>query len=226
MVPSNRDGFRGLAVKWTGEHAELQPQGHRAALARLLAGEQDLPHARPLRQAEVLHPRHVPLPLRRRPARRPSRGLHRHRHPRPLPAHARLQRAAPDGLGRLRPAGRAVRHQDRHAPARHHREEHQHLPPADPDARLQLRLGPRGRYHRPQLLPLDAVDLPAPVRHLVRRRAEARPADRRAADPAGSEAAGRVPPSAPTATASGWRIRRRCRSTGARRWARCWPTRK
>ena len=30
----------------------------------------------------------------------------------------RLQRPAPDGLGRLRPAGRAVRHQDRHAPAR------------------------------------------------------------------------------------------------------------
>ena len=32
--------------------------------------------------------------------------------------HARLQRAAPDGLGRLRPARRAVRHRDRHPPAR------------------------------------------------------------------------------------------------------------
>ena len=28
------------------------------------------------------------------------------------------------------------------------REEHRHLPPADPDARLQLRLGPRSRHHR------------------------------------------------------------------------------
>ena len=37
-------------------------------------------------------------------ARRPSRGLHRHRHHRALQAAARLQRAAPDGLGRVRPA--------------------------------------------------------------------------------------------------------------------------
>ena len=36
----------------------------------------------------------------------------------PLQADARLQRPAPDGLGRLRPARRAVRHRDRHAPAR------------------------------------------------------------------------------------------------------------
>jgi leucyl-tRNA synthetase len=33
-----------------------------------------------------------------------------------LQAHAGLQRAPPDGLGRVRSAGRAVRHQDRHAP--------------------------------------------------------------------------------------------------------------
>ena len=33
-------------------------------------------------------------------------------------AHARLRRAAPDGLGRVRPARRAARHRDRHAPAR------------------------------------------------------------------------------------------------------------
>ncbi len=42
-----------------------------------------------------------------------------------------------------------------------HAEEHRHLPPADPDARLQLRLGPRSRYHRSELFPLDAVDFPA-----------------------------------------------------------------
>ncbi len=55
---------------------------------------------------------------RARAARRPPRGLHRDRHRRALQAHARLQRAAPDGLGRVRPAGRAVRAQDRHASAR------------------------------------------------------------------------------------------------------------
>ncbi len=174
-----------------GRHAELQPQGGRAALAAILAGTQDLSHAGPVRQAEVLHPRHVPVPQRRRPPRRPPRGLHRHRHPGPLQADARLQRPAPDGLGRLRPAGRAVRHRDRHAPPRHHREEHRHVPPANPDARLQLRLGPRSRYDRSELFPLDAVDFPGAVRHLVRRGAEKGPADRGAADSRRGEEAGR-----------------------------------
>ena len=39
----------------------------------------------------------------------------------PLQADAGLQRAAPDGLGRLRPAGRELRHQARRPPARDHR---------------------------------------------------------------------------------------------------------
>ena len=41
------------------------------------------------------------------------------------------------------------------------RSQHRHVPPADQVARLQLRLGPRGRHHRPGLLQVDAVDLPA-----------------------------------------------------------------
>jgi leucyl-tRNA synthetase len=57
----------------------------------------------------VLHPRHVPVPERRRAARRPPGRVHRDRHPRPLQADERVPRAAPDGLGRLRAAGRAVR---------------------------------------------------------------------------------------------------------------------
>ena len=74
--------------------------------------------------------------------------------------------------------------------------EHQQLPPADQVARLLLRLGPRGRHHRPELLQVDPVDLPAALRHLVRPRlrldrperpsaSRQGPADRRAADPAG-----------------------------------------
>ena len=59
-----------------------------------------------------------PYPSGRRSARRSPRGLHRDRHRRALQAHARLRRAAPDGLGRLRPARRAARDRDRHAPAR------------------------------------------------------------------------------------------------------------
>ncbi len=79
--------------------------------------------------------------LGRGPARRPPRRLHGDRHRRALQAHARLQRPAPDGLGRVRPAGRAVRDQDRHAPARHDRAQHQTLPRAAEGARLLATTG-------------------------------------------------------------------------------------
>ncbi len=132
------------------------------------------------------------FPTRRaRPARRPPGGLHRHRHHRPLQAHARLQRAAPDGLGRLRPAGRAS------TPSRPARtraittdDEHRQLPPPAEDARLLLRLGPRGHHHRSRTT---------------------------TAGPSGSSS---------SCTSRAWPTRPRCRSTGARRWAPCWPTRR
>ncbi len=111
------------------------------------------------RQAPLLLPRHVPLSLGRGPARRPPRGLHRHRHPLALQADARIQRPSPDGLGRLRPARRAVRHQDRRPSRTDHQEVHRQLPPPAPALRLLLRLEPRARHHRPGLLPLDTVDL-------------------------------------------------------------------
>ncbi len=53
-------------------------------------------------------------------------------------------------------------------PARHHADQHRHLPPADPVPRPQLRLGPRGRHDRPGLLQVDAVDLPPTVQQLRR----------------------------------------------------------
>jgi leucyl-tRNA synthetase len=65
-------------------------------------------------------PGHVPLPLRRGAARGAPRGLHRHRHRLPVQAHEGLQRAAPDGVGRLRAARRAVRDPDGRAPGHHH----------------------------------------------------------------------------------------------------------
>ncbi len=49
-------------------------------------------------------------------------------------------------------------------------------------ARLLIRLVPRAGDDGRRILPLDAVDLPADLRHVVRRRAAARPADQRAAD--------------------------------------------
>ena len=77
--------------------------------------------------AEILHPRHVSVSERRGLARRPSGRLHGHGHSRALQTRARFQRAASDGLGRVRPARRAIRRQDRPASAQDHRGEHRHF---------------------------------------------------------------------------------------------------
>ena len=69
-----------------------------------------------------------PYPSGAGPARRPLRGLHRDRHRRALEADAGVRRAAPDGLGRVRPARRALRHQARRPPARHDRADDRQLP--------------------------------------------------------------------------------------------------
>ena len=116
------------------------------------------------RPPQVLRARHVPLPVGRGPARRPLRGLHRDRHHHALEAHAGLQRAAPDGLGRLRPARRELRHQARHPPARSTTAAgDRQLPPPDRLGRLRLRLGARDQHHRSRVREVDAVDLPAAV---------------------------------------------------------------
>ena len=115
-------------------------------------------------QAQVLRARHVPLPLRRRPPRRASRGLYRDRHPGALQAHAGLQRPPPDGLGRLRAPRRAVRDQDRYPSAPDDPAQHRELQAPDQEPGLQLRLVPRARYDRSALCEVDPVDLPQALR--------------------------------------------------------------
>ena len=66
------------------------------------------------RAAAVLRARHVPVPLGR-PAHGARRGVQRRRRRRPVPGDARVQRPAPDRLGRVRPARRERRDQARHA---------------------------------------------------------------------------------------------------------------
>ena len=113
----------------------------RAALAGPLGGRARLRDAEPGRRAgrprqdgggrrEAVHPRHVPVPVGLRPARRPPARVHRHRRVRPLPAHGRAQRAVHDGLRRLRTARRAVRRADRPAPGRHDGRQRRQLPQA------------------------------------------------------------------------------------------------
>ena len=93
----------------------------------------------------------------------------------------RLQRAAHDGLRRLRAARRAVRGRDRHTPGDHHRTQRRQLPPPAAPARADPRSPPQRLDHRPDVLPLDAVDLPPDLQRLVRHRGSSSgPADRRA----------------------------------------------
>ncbi len=172
-------------------------------MASLLGRTQDVRRSENACARQAVRAGHVPLSQRRRAARGASRGLYRHGHHLPGGADAGTRRDAPHGLGRVWPARRAARQEDRHAAAGDHREERRHVSPPAQDAGLQLRLGPRAGHDRSRLLPLDAVDLSATVRHLVRPRSAARPADRRAAHPArdrgrrqrsGAPLSGRVPP--------------------------------
>mmetsp|Transcript_20064 Transcript_20064/g.31616 ORF Transcript_20064/g.31616 Transcript_20064/m.31616 type:complete len:533 (+) Transcript_20064:651-2249(+) len=129
-------------------------------MAGLLGGQQDLQGRAPRGQGEEVHPGHVPIPLGRRPARGPPRGLHRHGHHGPVLPHEGPGRAAPHGLGQLRAARRAARHQHRHAPPGDHRREHRQLQAPAQEPGLRLRLGPGGGHHRPRLRQVDPVDLP------------------------------------------------------------------
>ena len=116
------------------------------------------------RAAQPLHPRLLPLPFRRWAVGGPLSQLRAHLRQRALHAHAGLQRAASDGLGRLRPAGRELRHRPRRpsrvTTARQAANYRRQLDPG----RVQLRLVAGDQLHRSRLLPLDAVVLQAAVR--------------------------------------------------------------
>ncbi len=148
---------------------------------------------------------------------------------RPLPADDRPQRAARDGLRRLRAARRAVRRADRHrtrarpprTTSRATAAQLRRLGLAHDDAALR-------RDDRRRVLPLDAVDLPADLQLLVRPRtptagAPDRPSwSREFAAGAAADArrtglgrADRVERARGRSTTTGWPTSPRRRSTGA-----------
>ena len=144
----------------------LRPENDRAQVAEGLGRREDL--ARLERRArrrgpDLLRPRDAAVPVWRAP-HRPPEGLLGRRRDRALPPPHRPQGPPPDGLRRLRPAGREPRDQDRPAPARVHRGGDQGVPAPVPRVGDLDRLGPRVRHTRALVLPLDPVDLPAPVR--------------------------------------------------------------
>ena len=147
-------------------------------MAAALAGARNLPRRSRPRTSEILRSRHVPLPVGRRPARRAPAGVHRFGHFLTLQAPVRFQRAASDGLRRLRSAGRTIRHPDGTASGRHHRTQHRPLPRTARQDRLLVRLGPRSAHLRPGLLQVDAVGLPENVRQLLLPRQAAGAPDR------------------------------------------------
>ena len=116
------------------------------------------------RAGQLLRARDAALP-ERRAAHRPPQELRDRRRHRPLPPPPRPARAAPDGLRRLRPAGREPRDRDRRAPARLDRRVDRR-PSSASSARGASRSTGRASSatHEPALLPLDAVDLPRAVR--------------------------------------------------------------
>ena len=129
-------------------------------MARALAGRRLLQGGGPLLAAEVLRAGDAALP-QRHAAHRPHPQLHHRRRAGALQVDARLQRAAPHGLGRLRAAGRERRHRQPAAPARVDPLQHRLHEGAAPALRLQLRLGPRDLHLRARVLPLEPVVLPA-----------------------------------------------------------------
>ncbi len=142
----------------------LRPQADRAQVAAAVgrrAHMGGLQRAR--RAAQVLRAGDAALPLGRA-AHRTSEGLFGGRRDRPLPAPQRLPRGAPARLRRVRPARREPRHPHGPAPARVHRDLDRRVSAPVRELGHLDRLDARVRHARAALLPLDAVDLPAPVR--------------------------------------------------------------
>ena len=107
----------------------------------------------------MLRPRDVPLSVRAHP-RRPFAQLHHGRRLRTLQARQGLQRAAPDGLGRLRHAGRECRHGAQGASGGVDLPEHRHHAPAAQVDGPVARLVARVRHLLAGLLPAPAEAVP------------------------------------------------------------------
>src|SRR5437868_3971737 len=142
-------------------------------MARGLEAGRPVPRHRGFEQAEVLQPRHVSLPVGP-VAHGPLPELRDRGRLCPLQGDARLQRAEPLRLGRLRPAGGERRDQEWDPAAGLDRGEHRDLQTrAGPHGRA-LRLGARGHHLQRRLLPLDPVALFEIARARPRLQAESR----------------------------------------------------
>ena len=118
---------------------------------------------RRLDRPERVRARDAALPLGRA-AHGPHEELRGRRCGRALPPPQRLPRPPPDGLRRVRAAGREPRDPHRRAPARLDRGVDRRVPGPDAPVGHLHRLVARVRHARAALLPLDAVAVPAAAR--------------------------------------------------------------
>ena len=142
------------------DHETVQPARDRAPLAEGMGGRRSVQSDRGRLQAEALRAGDVPVPLGRHP-HGPRAQLHHRRRDRALLEDARFRRAAPDGLGRVRPARRERGHQAQQPSGEVDLRQHRHAEGQLQAHGLQLRLGPHRGGVRPRVLPLGPVDLPA-----------------------------------------------------------------
>ncbi len=122
-------------------------------------------HRRHRRQdpGEVLRPHRVPLPLRPGAPRGPRPALHRHGHHLPEEADAGLQRPVPHRVRRLRPAHGELRRPAPHPPCQGGPTTTSRTSASSCTCWAIPSTGTGGQHHRPQLLQVDPVDLPADV---------------------------------------------------------------
>ena len=123
---------------------------------------EDGARGRARRPAQILLPVHVPLPLRQA-AHGARAQLHDRRCAVALSPHEGVQRAAADGLGRIRPAGGERGHGERRAASQMDQRQHRLHEEAAQVARLRHRLGAGARDLSPRLLPVEPVAVPAPA---------------------------------------------------------------
>ena len=129
-------------------------------VAGRMGPHQSLPHARGSRPPEILHPRDVPLPQWRRPQRRSSAQLRSMRRRRPLQADGGIQRAASDGMGRVRTARGKRGGPERIASDRDRPALRRQLQAPAENLRMRLRLVARNQFVVARVLQVDPVVLP------------------------------------------------------------------
>ncbi len=138
-----------------------EPAAVEAAAQRYWAEHRSFAAKEDPAKGKILLPVHVPV-SERAAAHGARAQLHDRRRDRALHAHARPERVAADGVGRVRPACRKRRDEKRRRAGALDLRQHRAYEDAAAVARLRARLGARACDLPTRVLPLESVVLPAP----------------------------------------------------------------